>query len=306
MASFIRWPLLLVVVTLAGQSAAFMVMASKVLVTGAGGRTGAIVVEKLMEKEGYNPVGFVHSEKSAKKLRKQFGKEFEVIVGDVMDADAVSKACEGMDSVVLCTSAVPKPVISSIFKVLFNKYILRKADAGVPKFTFPQTPEDVDYTGALNQINGAKAAGVKKFVFLSSMGGTQPDNFLNTLGDGNILLWKRKAEIELTKSGVPWMDYTVVHPGGLLRDAGGKRQLLVGVNDAILAQQNRSVPRADVAEMCVQCLHLPEAKNLAFDLASLPEGEGVVTQGDAAFAGLLGPLAGKYDYSISDQPAMKR
>jgi nucleoside-diphosphate-sugar epimerase len=58
----------------------------------------------------------------------------------------------------------------------------------------------VDYIGAKLQINAAKAAGVKKFVFLSSMGGTQPDNFLNTIGrqpdgsGGDILVWKRKAE----------------------------------------------------------------------------------------------------------------
>ena len=44
--------------------------------------------------------------------------------------------------------------------------------------------------------------GVQHFVFLSSMGGTQPENFLNTIGrivgdelSGNILLWKRKAEV---------------------------------------------------------------------------------------------------------------
>lgn len=32
------------------------------------------------------------------------------------------------------------------------------------------------------QIDAAKAAGVKRFVFVSSMGGTQPDNFLNSIG----------------------------------------------------------------------------------------------------------------------------
>ena len=57
------------------------------------------------------------------------------------------------------------------------------------------------------QIDAAKAAGVKKFVFISSMGGTQPDNFLNSIGKqadgsgGDILLWKRKAERYLVESG---------------------------------------------------------------------------------------------------------
>jgi nucleoside-diphosphate-sugar epimerase len=57
------------------------------------------------------------------------------------------------------------------------------------------------------QIDAAKAAGVKKFVFISSMGGTQPENFLNSIGKqadgsgGDILLWKRKAERYLVESG---------------------------------------------------------------------------------------------------------
>jgi hypothetical protein len=43
------------------------------------------------------------------------------------------------------------------------------------------------------------------------MGGTDPENRLNKIGGGNILVWKRKAEIYLVNSGLP---YTIVHPGG--------------------------------------------------------------------------------------------
>lgn len=55
----------------------------------------------------------------------------------------------------------------------------------------------VDWMGAKALIDAAKAAGVKHFVYVGSMGGTQPDNFLNTIGKqddgtgGDILLWKR-------------------------------------------------------------------------------------------------------------------
>lgn len=55
----------------------------------------------------------------------------------------------------------------------------------------------VDWLGAKALIDAAKAAGVKHFVYVGSMGGTQPDNFLNTIGKqedgtgGDILLWKR-------------------------------------------------------------------------------------------------------------------
>lgn len=70
----------------------------------------------------------------------------------------------------------------------------------------------VDWLGQKLQIDAAKTAGVKQVILISSMGGTDPNHFLNTMGDGgNILQWKRKAEQYLMASGVP---YTIIHPGG--------------------------------------------------------------------------------------------
>ena len=69
------------------------------------------------------------------------------------------------------------------------------------------------------------------------MGGTQPDNFLNSIGkvanddkSGNILVWKRMAEKYLIKSG---MDYTIIHPGGLTDEEGGKREIVLGKDDVV-------------------------------------------------------------------------
>ncbi len=36
-------------------------------------------------------------------------------------------------------------------------------------------------------MDAAKAAGIKQFIVVGSMGGTQPENTLNKLGAGNIL-----------------------------------------------------------------------------------------------------------------------
>lgn len=71
--------------------------------------------------------------------------------------------------------------------------------------------EQIDWVGQKLQIDAAKAAGVKQVILVSSMGGTDPENMLNKLGEGNILQWKRKAEQYLAASGVP---YTIIHPGG--------------------------------------------------------------------------------------------
>ena len=144
------------------------------------------------------------------------------------DPDALEQSLQGVDKLVLCTSAVPKINFFSIIKVLIMKLFRRQ---GRPTFTFPNgSPYNVDWLGAKNQIDAAKRAGVKHFVFLSSMGGTQPENFLNSIGkvegddlSGNILLWKRKAEEYLINSG---MSYTIVHPGGLLDKEGGVREIV--------------------------------------------------------------------------------
>ena len=96
--------------------------------------------------------------------------------------------------------------------------------------------QQVDWLGQKAQIDAAKAAVVKQFVVVGSMGGTQPENFLNTLGNGNILLWKRRAEQYLVESGVP---YTIIHPGGLLDAKGGERELMLGVDDKLLQRKVR-------------------------------------------------------------------
>ena len=98
------------------------------------------------------------------------------------------------------------------------------------------------------------------------MGGTNPNHPLNRLGNGNILIWKRKAEEYLINSGI---DYTIIRAGGLLDEPGGKRELIVGKNDTLLTNPPNgiapNIPRADVAELVVQALSCSEALNKAFD-----------------------------------------
>ena len=101
-------------------------------------------------------------------------------VCNVEDPDTLEQNLQGVDKLVLCTSAVPKINFFSIIKVLIMKLFRRQ---GRPTFTFPNgSPYNVDWIGAKNQIDAAKKAGVKHMVFLSSMGGTEPDNFLNSIG----------------------------------------------------------------------------------------------------------------------------
>jgi len=200
---------------------------AKVVVTGAAGRTGMLVMCKfplfmsimvVLTQPDLNPIptvqvlsklmldtstdvsGLVRTEKSIKKIKKGIKAEPKNIrVCDVTSPEALTEAFKGADAVVLCTSAVPQIKVLSIIKVLLLK-LIRKSGRPTFKFAPNGDPYHVDWLGAKNQIDAAKAAGVKHFVFVGSMGGTQPGNFLNTIGrvdgderSGNILLWKRKV-----------------------------------------------------------------------------------------------------------------
>ena len=126
--------------------------------------------------------------------------------------------------------------------------------------------------GQKNQIDIAETAGVQHIVLVGSMGGTNPNHPLNRMGNGNILIWERKAEHYLIDSGI---DYTIIRAGGLLDKQGGVRQLLVGKNDNLRNYPSdgspSTIPRADVASVVVQALKQSNARNKAFDIISKPE-----------------------------------
>ncbi|GMH16132.1 hypothetical protein Nepgr_017973 [Nepenthes gracilis] len=239
-----------------------------VLVTGAAGRTGQIVYKKLKERSDlFTGRGLVRSAET----KKQIGGADDVFVGDIRDADSIAPAIQGIDALIILTSAVPKMKPGS------------DPSKERPEFYFEDGayPEQVDWIGQKNQIDAAKASGVKQIVLVGSMGGTNPNHPLNSLGNGNILIWKRKAEQYLADSGIP---YTIIRAGGLLDKEGGVRELIVGKDDELLQTETRTVPRADVAEVCIKALQFEAAQFKAFDLASKPdEGTYVPTKDFKAF-----------------------
>ncbi|KAE9618077.1 putative NAD(P)-binding domain-containing protein [Lupinus albus] len=248
-----------------GTSVVAMAQSSKstVLVTGAGGRTGQIVYKKLKERpDQYVARGLVRTEESKQKI----GSADDVFVGDIRDSASLVPAIEGIDALIILTSGVPQ------IKPGFDPTKGQR-----PEFYFEDGayPEQVDWIGQKNQIDAAKAAGVKQIVLVGSMGGTDLNNPLNSLGNGNILVWKRKAEQYLVDSGIP---YTIIRAGGLQDKEGGIRELLVGKDDELLKTETRTIARPDVAEVCIQALNFEEAQFKAFDLASKPEGTGSPTK----------------------------
>jgi uncharacterized protein YbjT (DUF2867 family) len=254
-------------------------VAKKVLVTGATGRTGSLVVEKLRQRpDRFEAFGLA---RSPDKVKERFGSTEGFYFGDIRDRSTLETALEGIQSLIILTSAVPK--------------LKTPPQPGQrPEFDFEPggSPEEVDYQGQVNQIDVAKAVGVEHIVLVGSMGGTNENHPLNRIGNGNILIWKRKAEQYLINSGI---DYTIIRAGGLLDQPGGVRELIVGDNDELLTHppQNipTSIPRADVAEVVVQALEIENARNLAFDIISKPEDDPnalVTTDFTALFATVSG------------------
>ncbi|MDJ0845173.1 SDR family oxidoreductase [Crocosphaera sp.] len=233
--------------------------AKKVIVTGATGRTGSLVVKKLRQLSDQFEV--ISLGRSEEKIKQLFGSDEGFLKGNISDKSTLETAFKGCDSLVILTSAVPKMKAPP-------------QEGERPEFTFEPggMPEEVDWIGQKNQIDTAKELGINHIVLVGSMGGTNPNHPLNKIGNGNILIWKRKAEDYLINSGI---NYTIIRAGGLLDKPGGKRELIVGKNDTLLINPPNdiptSIPREDVAEVVVKALIEPSAKNKAFDIISKPE-----------------------------------
>ena len=231
----------------------------RVLVTGATGRTGSLVLKKLRdEPDKFEAIGLA---RSPNKVEELFGSTEGFVIGDIKDRSSLDSAISGCDALVILTSAVPKMVTPP-------------TSGKPPQFAYEPggMPETVDYYGQKNQIDAAKDAGVKHIILVGSMGGTVPNHPLNQIGNGKILIWKRKAEQYLINSGI---DYTIIRAGGLVDFEGGVRQLLIGKNDNLRNYPSdgspNTIPRADVASVVVRALTEPNARNKAFDIISKPE-----------------------------------
>lgn len=239
-------------------------MKLNVLVTGASGRTGGIVFKLLKDDPNqFNVTGLVRSKDKAS---ESLGSTEGLVEGDITKPESLESAISGKDALVLLTSAIPR----------MNPPV----EGQPPSFYYDAggMPEDVDWIGACNQIDIAKKLGLSHIVFVGSMGSTDENNQLNKLGNGNILKFKRKAEVYLIESGVP---YTIINPAGLLSEDPNERELVIGKNDELFSIFDRGqcgIPRADVARIVVSALTTSSAKNKVFDVVARPVGQGTITK----------------------------
>ena len=148
-----------------------------ILVTGGTGFVGsAIVVELQKQGQSVAVLG-----RDAARIQRAFGDSVEARNGDVTRPETLPAAMAGADTVISTVQFPSSPV-------------------EVPRrgWTF----EQVDYQGTVNQVDAAKAAGVKRFVYVSAVGADLD-------GPKHWFRYKAMAEEHLKASGLEW---SIVRP----------------------------------------------------------------------------------------------
>jgi uncharacterized protein YbjT (DUF2867 family) len=206
--------------------------ASVVLVAGATGGTGQEVIDQALQK-GYRVRALVRDEAKARML---FGDRVQYVVGDVREPRSLKRAVKGVDQVISALGA----------------NVQRDPE---------NSPERVDYAGVKALAEAARAAGVSQFILVSSMGVTHPDHQLNAMLD-HILSWKLKGEDAVRATGI---QYTIVRPGELTNEPGGRRGVRIMQGDPIDGEG--SISRADVAAVLVDALGRTDLYGKTFEIA---------------------------------------
>ncbi|WP_026735639.1 SDR family oxidoreductase [Fischerella sp. PCC 9605] len=245
----------------------------RVLVVGATGGVGQLVVGKLRSK-GFKVRILT---RNTAKAQKMFDDKVEVAVGDLRDLTILPAAMADTNYIICCTGTTafpsarwefePTPSLIDWIKLFF--------DPESAKAKAKNSPAKVDTQGVSNLV-AAAPNNLKRFVFVSSCGVLRKDKFpyriLNAFG---VLDAKQKGEEAIINSG---LSYTIIRPGRLIdgpytsydlntllkAKTGGKLGVVVGTGDTLTGQTSR----IDVAAACVECIQNPHCERKVFEIVN--------------------------------------
>jgi uncharacterized protein YbjT (DUF2867 family) len=185
------------------------------------------------------------------RLLSERGDDVRSLIRNPDHADDVREA--GGDPVVCDLEAADDQIIANAIDgaqaVVFA--------AGAGPGSGPQRKGTMDLGGAVKLIAAANAAGIRRYVMVSSIR-ANPDH----PGDDTFSVYLRakgEADAELAASG---LEYTIVRPGGLTDETGTGR---VKLGDDVGSGQ---IPRDDVAAVLAAVLHEPDTIGRTFELIS--------------------------------------
>jgi uncharacterized protein YbjT (DUF2867 family) len=243
-------------------------MSDRVLVIG-GTRGTGFLIAKLLQQHGYRVRAIAREEAEAK---RKLGAEVEVVTGDITKPETLRVAVRDVDHIIFTAGVT-------------------KCPAG------QQLSMATDYDGIKNTLAAGKQAGFRgRFLYMTSIGVAQSSlcaTLLN-LVKRNTLLWRRRAENEIRRSGLP---YTIIRAGFLTNTRRGTRTIEVSQRQYPLAFKYR-IARADVAEVFVQALQHASTLRTTFEVVW---GKG---KGRERWDVLFGDL--KPDSCIERQPRIRQ
>ena len=207
-------------------------MDKKYMIAGATGKTGRIIVQKLLDR-GVRPRVLVRNHDLAKNL---FRDQVDVYVGDVRQLETLQPAMEGVD--------------------IFISAIGTSTPVG------KNCPKRVDYEGVANLVQAAKSSNVQRFILISSISVTHANHPMNCFG--KILEWKLKGENALRESG---LSYAIIRPGGLISDSGGQKLFVFDQGDKLLG----TISRTALAETCLCAADYPKNLHMTFEVVESEE-----------------------------------
>ncbi len=194
----------------------------KAFVVGATGETGRRIVQELIARNIPVRAGV----RDIEIARSILPTGVDLVETDVLKPHSLSAAL-GDSTVVLC------------------------ATGAKPSFD-PTGPYKVDYEGTKNLVDACQQKGIEHFVLVSSLCTSQWFHPLNLFW--LILVWKKQAEEYIQASG---LTYTIVRPGGL-KNEDNTDSIIMQAADTLF---DGSIPRQKVAQVCVESLFEPAARN---------------------------------------------
>jgi uncharacterized protein YbjT (DUF2867 family) len=199
----------------------------RVTVIGGAGRTGKLVVEKLLANK-HAVVATIRNPRHMAEMVK-LGAETVVIDLDKSPFDDIAEAMKSSDAVVFAAGSAAGEASS------------------------------LDRTGTLRTVRAAEKAGVKRYLSISAIGASTGLSTRSMDAEmKDYYKQKRAAGKHITGSSLSW---TILEPGELTAGDGTGKVLLS--QEAIDAE---SVPREDVAAVTVALLEEPKSVGKVFQL----------------------------------------
>ena len=186
----------------------------------------------LLVAAGHTPVALVRTEDYRAEL-EGLGAEVRLLDIENDDAAAFASAFEGCQAVVFAAGG--------------------GADGNIER------KRTVDLEGTLKSLDGARSAGISRYVQVSAIGVDKP------LPDDTGEVWaayvaaKRDSDAAVRASGLDW---TIVRPGALTDDPG------TGLVEIATEVERGQVPRADVAAVIAQSLDTGDGLGAQFELVA--------------------------------------